>query len=499
MKNLIPVLRIAFSLLIVSAAVGVFFLLGRNETETRKPDRSALPNVETVIALDHQGGIQFDVDGLVVPFRQITLAAQVSGRILSKSPQCQIGRVVKAGDLLVTIDPKDSALEIRRLKEELRQADASIGELDAELNSVENQIVAAREELKIEQRQLSRIVSLLDRRAGSETEADAARRAELMTRKTLQTLLDEEQLIQRRRIRLESAKALGQANLERAELELSRTQIRSPIDAIVVADNVEQDGYVQVGTAVVTLQESDRLDVTCKLLAKQMNWLWQADTSASTGSMSDSGIDATNASQQPEQQPKQQLARGFANGEDEVSAYRFPETPVTVSYELGGVRYQWDGVMDRYDGAGLDPQTRMIPCRVLVQDPDQVSVMTSGAAASASGQQSQPPPSLVSQPPTLMTGMFVKVVVVAKPPIPLVRIPSPAVGPGGVVWTVNDGKLQKKYVSIATTNNNEVIAYQQPGGLTAGDAIVVSPIASPVDGLQVREIPRSVTSVAVKP
>lgn len=98
-----------------------------------------------------------------------------------------------------------------------------------------------------------------------------------------------------------------------------------------------------------------------------------------------------------------------------------------------------------------------------------------------------------------MTGMFVKVVVVAKPPIPLVRIPSPAVGPGGVVWTVNDGKLQKKYVSIATTNNDEVIAYQQPGGLTAGDAIVVSPIASPVDGLQVREIPRSVTSVAVKP
>jgi multidrug efflux pump subunit AcrA (membrane-fusion protein) len=98
-----------------------------------------------------------------------------------------------------------------------------------------------------------------------------------------------------------------------------------------------------------------------------------------------------------------------------------------------------------------------------------------------------------------MTGMFVKVIVVAKPPIPLVRIPSPAVGPGGVVWTVKDGRLRKKLISIATTTNDQVIAYQQPGGLSAGDAIVVSPIASPVDGLEVRELPRNVTSVAVKP
>ena len=275
MKTLVPVVRTLFSLLIVGAAIGGFLLLGKSKARKRKPDRSALPKVETVIAVDHRGGIQFDVDGVVVPYRQINLAAQVSGQVVMKSDHCRLGRVVRKGDLLLKIDPADYELEVRRLKEELSQADASIGELDAELSSVKNRIEAADKELAIEVRQLRRIEDLLKRRAGSESEADTARRAELTTRNALQTLVDEKQLIGRRRIRLESAKQLGQANLERAELALSRTEIRAPIDAVVVVDNVEQDSYVQIGTEMLTLQESARLDVTCKLHAKQMNWLWQ--------------------------------------------------------------------------------------------------------------------------------------------------------------------------------------------------------------------------------
>ncbi|KAA1259992.1 Multidrug resistance protein MdtN [Rubripirellula obstinata] len=470
MKTTQPILRTVFSILIVGAAVVGFIMLGENKARKRKPERSALPNVETVIAVDHRGGIEFDVDGVVVPYRQINLAAQVSGQVVMKSNQCRLGRVVKKGDLLMKIDPADYELEVRRLKEELSQADASIGELDAELSSVENRIEAARKELVIEVRQLRRIEDLLKRRAGSESEADTARRAELNTRNALQTLLDEKQLIGRRRIRLKSAKELGEANLDRAELSLRRTEIRSPIDAVVVADNVEQDSYVQTGTEMVTLQDSARLDVTCKLYAKQMNWLRQSQAGFDANSMADQ----TTA--------------------DRDNVYHFPETPVTVTYQLGGVRYAWQGVIDRYDGAGVDPQTRMIPCRIHVENPESVTVMPSGDGADATG-----PMQRVSQPPTLMSGMFVNVIVNAKPPIALVRIPARAVGPGGIVWTVNDGKLKRKVITVATSAGNDVIAYQQSGGLVAGDAIVVSPLASPVDGIQVQEAARQTVPVGAMP
>ena len=118
---------------------------------------------------------------------------------------------------------------------------------------------------------------------------------------------------------------------------------------------------------------------------------------------------------------------------------RFPETPATVTYQLGGIQYAWQGVIDRYDGSGIDAQTRMVPCRIHVEHPESVTVMSAADDKRPTG-----PMQRVSQPPSLMTGMFVNVIVNAKPPIPLVRIPGQAVGPGGIIWTVKDGKLNRK-------------------------------------------------------
>jgi hypothetical protein len=86
-----------------------------------------------------------------------------------------------------------------------------------------------------------------------------------------------------------------------------------------------------------------------------------------------------------------------------------------------------------------------------------------------------------------MTGMFVKVRVDARPPIPLVRLPQEAIQPGNAIWTVDEGKLRRKEVSIANSNSEFVVAYQQEGGLQAGDAVVVSPLATPIEGLAVQK------------
>lgn len=443
MNSLAPRYRVALSLLILSIGVGGYWWMGTPEIPTRPPEEKEAPVVKTAIAQDHKDGIQFMVDGVVVPFRQIEIAAQVSGRIEFKAEQCRTGRAVKKGELLVRIEQSDYQLEVQRLKEEVTQADAMIGELDVELETTDNQIASIREQLLIDVRQLERNQDLLSRQAASDSEVDSARRTELATRNTLQTLLDQTMLLARRRLRLESAKVLGQANLNKAELELTRTEIRSPLDGVVVSENVEQDGYIQAGSTVISLQDTSSLDVTCKLHMRQMHWLWQGPQSGSEslGSLAE--------------------------------AYDFPDTPATVIYELGGNMYEWQGVVDRYDGAGIDSQTRMIPCRVHVEDPLSVN----GDSARSAGK----------NPPTLMTGMFVKVRVDARPPIPLVRLPQEAIQPGNAIWTVEEGKLKRKEISIANSSAEFVVAYQQEGGLQAGDAVVVSPLATPIEGLAVQK------------
>lgn len=444
MNHLAPSRSVALSLLILGTGVGGFLWMGTPEVATRPPDEQIAPVVKTAIAQEHKDGIQFVVDGVVVPYRQIEIAAQVGGRIEFKSDQCRTGRAVRKGDLLIRIEQADYQLEVKRLREEVTQAEAMISELDVELETTENQIASVREQLVIDVRQLERSQDLLSRQAASDSEVDSARRAELVTRSTLQTLLDQKMLLARRRLRLESAKVLGLANLDKAELELTRTEIRSPLDGVVVSENVEQDGYIQAGSTVISLQDTSSLDVTCKLHMRQMHWLWQGQESApqSAGSLMD--------------------------------AYDFPDTPATVIYELGGSTYEWKGVVNRYDGAGVDNQTRMVPCRVHVPDPLSVSA---GDSAESTAQ----------NPPMLMTGMFVKVRVYARPPIPLVRLPQEAIQPGNAIWTVDQGRLKRTEISIANSSDEFVVAFQTEGGLQAGDAVVVSPLATPIEGLAVRK------------
>lgn len=465
MNEWFPVLgRTFLSLAILGFGIGGFFLMGTPEVPTQEPVPDPIPLVATAPAVEHTDGIDFEVDGVVVPYREINIAAQVAGRVEFKSDDCRSGKTVHKGELLLRIEPDDYELEVRRLSEELAQAGAMILELDAELQSAVNQIVSSRKQLEIDARQLKRQQDLMRRKAASDSEVDSARSSEIATQNILQSLLDQENLLTQRQIRMKSAKALVQANLEKAELNLKRTEIRSPIDGVIVSESVEQDGYVLPGGTMMVLQDTSQLDVSCKLYMKQMHWLWQSDLSNVPGS-------------------------GFTGG------YDFPKTPATVIYQLGGENYAWKAVADRYDGAGLDSRTRMIPCRIHVSDP--TSVMKLADMVDSHSEQisvTKTPNSLDAQiastrthlhPPTLMTGMFVKVRVHADPPIPLVRLPQAAIQPGNTVWIVQDGKLHQKSISIANSNAEYVVAYQMSGGLQAGDLVVTSPLATPFDGMQV--------------
>jgi multidrug resistance efflux pump len=200
-----------------------------------------------------------------VPFRQIDIAAQVSGRIAYNADNCRTGRVVKLDEVLIRIDPQDYELEVTRLEEELEQADAMIRELQLEITTAENQIVLAKQQLEIDVRQLDRNMRLSTTSAVSQTELDTARRAELTTRNTMQSLQDNRNLLNQRLVRMDSGKALVAANLQKARLALERTEIRAPLEGIIVSENVEQDGYIQAGSTLITLQDSSQLDVACKL------------------------------------------------------------------------------------------------------------------------------------------------------------------------------------------------------------------------------------------
>jgi RND family efflux transporter MFP subunit len=291
---------------------------------------------------------------------------------------------------------------------------------------------------------VTRYESIDDPGVYSESELDSARLKELQSRDALQTENDQLELFEARKARMAAAVELVAAQLEKAQLELSRTEIEAPIDGVVTQEIAEEGGYVQRGGAVVRLQDTSCMEIRSSLQMHEMHWLLRTATESTAL-------------------------------EGPRDAYRIPETPATVSFEVGGTTYRWQGSLSYFDGGQVDKQTRMIPCRVYVREPLDFEV------DDGSGQPGRGPAAI-----GLLAGMFVKVTVHAHPDLLLIELPEAAIQPGNTVWTVAasgaTGKLHQTTVRVAHSLGDTVLAYVDGNGLNAGDLVVVSPLAAPIDG-----------------
>ncbi len=85
----------------------------------------------------------------------------------------------------------------------------------------------------------------------------------------------------------------------------------------------------------------------------------------------------------------------------------------------------------------------------------------------------------------MVRGMYVIVRVHGEPQAPLLWIPEGAVRPGDKAWVVRDGKLAVVDVRVVRVADGRAIV--QAGDLADGERVVVTPLASALDGMEVEE------------
>ena len=93
--------------------------LRREPLEDDRPP-TAVTGIAAVVR-PYEQQLTSDADGIVVPYREIEISAEVAGRITKREEVCRAGNYVEKDQLLVEIDPRDYTLEVDRLKAELRQ------------------------------------------------------------------------------------------------------------------------------------------------------------------------------------------------------------------------------------------------------------------------------------------------------------------------------------------------------------------------------------------
>jgi multidrug resistance efflux pump len=334
--------------------------------------------------------LHLEVDGVVVPFREAAVAAEVAGRVIEKSSSCEAGQYVTAGTLLMKIDPTDYDLEIERLSRAQQAEYEALLEVDQETINTKRLVDVAEQDFELQEKELDRQKQLPDGFA-SQKEIDAAMRLVLSARQQLVTLKNQLESQKTRRTRLESSEQLVATQLTAAKNNLERTRIVAPIDGVIVSENIDVDSYVNRGSLLLTIETTDKVEVDANLRSDQIYWV---------------------------------LNQTGATAQTATSGYQLPVTPAIIEYEVSGLEeqvYRWKGNLVSYDGIGLDSTTRTIPVRIVVDNPRQ-NVDDGGNAIESPGA------------PALVRGMYVTVQLLIQPKVDLVVVPSDGLQPGNRVY-----------------------------------------------------------------
>ena len=217
MKYLIP-------LVILVIGVLAFVTLKNTKPEAEKSeriDRGVLVEWESVSKGSQK--IWIDARGKVIPGRQVTLGAEVNGKVRTLGKGLNVGAHFKKGELLVKIDAGDYKLA---LEQQLAMVDSARTQLEIE----EGRKKIAEKEWEI-----------FNQGQAENTNSLATREPQIRTART----------------GLRSAKS----SLKQAKRTISKTILRAPFDGVVRAKAVEIDQIVGPGTPMLTFVGTDNFTV----------------------------------------------------------------------------------------------------------------------------------------------------------------------------------------------------------------------------------------------
>jgi multidrug efflux pump subunit AcrA (membrane-fusion protein) len=430
--------------ILVAAVVVAGVLVNLRGSPPERPPEDRTPLVQTAVVEVRSGPIQVSATGSVTPLAEIQLTPQVSGQVIWVNPSLVNGGRVRAGELLVRIDPADYRNRVRQSQADVAQQEVAVleAEEEVELARIEYEAFQTRESGREgsvlpgidDDDYAARIVPPVDTpaaRPGSAPQAGADDEGVQAARQG--SLLFREPQLDAARAALERA----EAGLADARLALERTEIRAPFPALVRSESVDVGSYVAPGQSLAELVAAEGVEVVTPLTraeAALIPDLWDPS----------------------------------------------PDAPIeaTVFADYGGYRYGWEGTVHRAQ-AVLDPETRTIDVVIRVPRPmgggfvvgDPATALDAGELRSAAT-------------PPLLVGDFVTATIRGASLDRFVVFPARALRRGDSVWVVRDGVLHRVRVRVLRRGDGDIAAVAD--AMEPGDRVVVSDLGVATEGMAVR-------------
>jgi RND family efflux transporter MFP subunit len=243
-------LNIILSLALIGAGIaGAAYITKTAPKAQRRPPQKLIPLVQVVRVQPDAHEVIISAMGTAIPAREIVLESQVAGEIVFVHPEFSEGGFLKKGSEVLRIDPQDYNLALT-----LNQA--RVKDAESKLKLLEEEAAAALDEWR----------TLYQGRQKDDSEPSP-----LLVKKP----------------QLSAAKAMltaEKAEVQKAQLNLSRTRIRAPFNAIVRAKNVDIGSQVSGQEKLAELVGTDEYWIQASIPVDRLSWIKIPRNSAESGS-----------------------------------------------------------------------------------------------------------------------------------------------------------------------------------------------------------------------
>ncbi len=205
--------------------------------------------------------------GIVRPLREISLSAEIKGRIVTKKVALRSGTIVKKGELLCEIDVSDYDEALSQLESEINRIDEESAMKKQAVSDIEREVIELAKIYEIEKKNYERSMMLYKRKVSSKTEAESAQKNMITQMKALIALRAS---ISRTKIEIRSliaSKNKAISTVRRAKLDIERSKIYSPFAGRLLKVYIDNGEYVNVGTKLFEIADDSRLEIPVSLNA----------------------------------------------------------------------------------------------------------------------------------------------------------------------------------------------------------------------------------------
>lgn len=370
-------------LVLIAGIAGAAYIKDTGPEPRKRRPRKIDPMVQVLTVHPSTEQVIVQAMGTVIPAREIILKSRVSGQIISVHPEFTEGGFLKNNQEILQIDPEDYRLEVIKR---------------------ESQVANANYALKLE-------------RGHQEV---AKREWEMLNRGKPASPDDIELALRRPHLRKAQADlAAARAELKQAKMNLDRTKIVAPFNAIVRTKSVEQGSQVSAQDKLAELVGVDEYRIMVSIPLDRLKWL--------------------------------RIPR--KTGE--------PGAKVRILYGNGSV-YEREGTVIKLL-SDLESEGRMARLLVSVKDPLDIT---------------EPPE---NHRPPLLISEYVRVEIYGTELENVFRIPRPALRDGGNVWIADPENRLRIRQAHTIWRDMETVFVRN--GLHDSDRLILSDLSAPVDGM----------------